>query len=170
MLDIQQLRKDLPAVVAGLKRRGFDFDEAGFRALEDERKKLQSRTEELQAKRNVLNKQVGMLKGKGEDASGPMKEAAGIGDELKGNETALAQLQEKQNGFLRTIQRPGQPLDGVDERTSLVEAGLIDSLAVLEIVSYLEKNYRIDFAETGVDPEQLTSTGGILDLIERFSG
>jgi seryl-tRNA synthetase len=90
MLDIQLLRKDLPAVVAGLKRRGFDFDEAGFRALEDERTQLQSRTEELQAKRNALSKQIGMLKGKGEDASAVMKEVGGIGDELKSNETALA--------------------------------------------------------------------------------
>ena len=30
MLDIQLLRKDLPAAIAGLKRRGFDFDEAAF--------------------------------------------------------------------------------------------------------------------------------------------
>jgi seryl-tRNA synthetase len=64
MLDIQLLRKDLPAAVAGLKRRGFVFDEAAFRTFEDERKTLQSRTEELQARRNSLNKQVGMLKGK----------------------------------------------------------------------------------------------------------
>ena len=63
MLDIQLLRKDLPAVVAGLKRRGFDFDEAAWQAIEDERKKLQSRTEELQGKRNTLSKQIGMLKG-----------------------------------------------------------------------------------------------------------
>jgi len=103
MLDIQILRKELPAVVAGLKRRGVEFDEAGFRALEDERKKLQSRTEELQAKRNALSKQVGMLKGKGEDASGALREVAGIGDELKSNEAALGQLQEKLNGFLRMI-------------------------------------------------------------------
>jgi seryl-tRNA synthetase len=103
MLDIQLLRKDLPAVVAGLKRRGVDFDEAGFRALEDERKKLQMRTEELQARRNSLSRQVGMLKGKGEDASAVLKEVGGIGDELKANETALAALQEKLNAFLRVI-------------------------------------------------------------------
>jgi seryl-tRNA synthetase len=116
MLDIQLLRKDLPAVVAGLKRRGVDFDEAGFRALEDERKTLQSRTEELQARRNALNKQVGMLKGKGEDASAPMKEAAGIGDELKTNEGTLAALQERMNGFLRTI--PNIPRAEVPEGKS----------------------------------------------------
>ncbi|HET9653677.1 MAG TPA: serine--tRNA ligase [Usitatibacter sp.] len=116
MLDIQLLRKDLPAVVAGLKRRGFDFPEAEFRALEEERRKLQSRTEELQAKRNVLSKQVGMLKGKGEDASAVLKDVAGIGDELKANETALAQLQEKLNGFLRTI--PNIPRAEVPEGKS----------------------------------------------------
>src|SRR3954471_9723310 len=101
MLDLQLLRKDLPAAVAALKRRNYDFDEAGFRALEDERRKLQSRTEELQAKRNALSKQVGMLKGKGEDASSVLQEVSGIGDELKANETALGGVQEKQAAFLR---------------------------------------------------------------------
>ena len=103
MLDIQLLRKDLPAAIAGLKRRGFDFDEAGFRSLEEERRKLQSRTEELQSRRNALSKQIGMLKGKGEDASAVMAEVGGIGEELKGNEAALSALQEKLNAFLRVI-------------------------------------------------------------------
>jgi seryl-tRNA synthetase len=103
MLDIQLLRKDLPSAVAGLKRRGFSFDEAAWRAFEDDRRKVQSRTEELQARRNSLSKQVGMLKGKGEDASAVMKEVAGIGDELKANEAALAAVQEKQAAFLRVI-------------------------------------------------------------------
>jgi seryl-tRNA synthetase len=116
MLDIQLLRKELPAVVAGLKRRGFDFDEAAFRALEDERKKLQLRTEELQAKRNALSKQVGMLKGKGEDASAVLAEVGGIGDELKSNEAALAALQEKLNEFLRRI--PNIPRPEVPEGNS----------------------------------------------------
>src|SRR4051812_45899978 len=119
MLDIQLLRKDLPAIVAGLKRRGVDFDEAGFRALEDERKKLQSRTEELQAKRNSLSKQVGMLKGKGEDASAVLKEVGGIGDELKTNETALAALQEKIDAFLRVV--PNIPRPEVPEGKSADE-------------------------------------------------
>jgi seryl-tRNA synthetase len=103
MLDIQLLRKDLPAAIAGLKRRGFDFDEAGFRSLEDERKRVQSRTEELQAKRNALSRQIGVLKGKGEDTSAVMAEVGGIGDELKANEAALAANQEKMSAFLRVI-------------------------------------------------------------------
>ena len=103
MLDIQQLRKDLPAVIAGLARRGIAFDETTFRALEDQRKLLQTGTEELQAKRNALSKQIGILKGKGEDTAAVMTEVGGLGDQLKTNETELASLQEKLNAFLRII-------------------------------------------------------------------
>ena len=116
MLDIQLLRKDLPAVVAGLKRRGFLFDEAAFRALEDERKRVQSRTEELQAKRNALSRQIGMLKGKGEDVSAAMEEVGGIGDELKANEAAVGANREKQEAFLRVI--PNIPRAEVPEGKS----------------------------------------------------
>ena len=118
MLDIQLLRKDLPAVVAGLKRRGFEFPEAEFKALEEERRKVQSRTQELQAKSNALSRQIGMLKGKGEDASALLKEAGGIGEELKANESALAGIQEKQAGFLRVIPnipRPEVPDGGTSD-------------------------------------------------------
>ena len=72
MLDIQQLRKELPTILAGLARRGYAFDEPQFRELEDKRKILQTRTEELQAKRNALSKQIGVLKGKGEDSAAAM--------------------------------------------------------------------------------------------------
>ncbi|MEP7155577.1 MAG: serine--tRNA ligase [Betaproteobacteria bacterium] len=103
MLDIQQLRKDLPGVTAGLARRGVTFDEAIFRTLEDQRKILQTKTEELQARRNSLSKQIGMLKGKGEDTTAVMAEVGGLGDAQKINETELGALQEKLNKFLRTI-------------------------------------------------------------------
>ena len=103
MLDIQLLRKDLPAVVAGLARRGVMFEEGAFRALEDQRKTLQTSTEELQAKRNALSKQIGILKGKGEDTGGVMSQVGGLGDELKTNEIKLAQLQEELNDFLRVV-------------------------------------------------------------------
>ncbi|QJR11517.1 Serine--tRNA ligase [Usitatibacter rugosus] len=119
MLDIQLLRKDLPAAIAGLNRRGFAFDEAGFRALEDERKSVQARTEELQAKSNALNKQIGMLKGKGEDASAVMAEVNGYREEMKANETKLAAVQEKLNAFLRLI--PNIPRPEVPEGKSEAE-------------------------------------------------
>jgi acyl carrier protein len=70
-------------------------------------------------------------------------------------------------GFLRTIQRPDRTLDGVDDDEGLVAAGLVDSLAVLQIVVHLEETYGIDFSARGVEPEELRSVGSILDLIER---
>jgi acyl carrier protein len=68
--------------------------------------------------------------------------------------------------FLRTIQKPGKPVESVGENDSLVASGLIDSLAVVQIVLYLENTYGIDFAARGFDPDRLASMASILDLIE----
>jgi seryl-tRNA synthetase len=103
MLDIQLLRKDLPAVVAGLARRRFAFDQAAFLALEGERKRLQTHTEELQARRNALSREIGRAKSRGEDAAAAMAEVAGLGDALKADEAALADLQQRLHAFLRTL-------------------------------------------------------------------
>ncbi len=78
MLDIQLLRNNLDAVAERLATRGKPFDFSGFQNLEAERKTLQTKTQELQAQRNTLSKQIGMLKGKGEDASGVMAEVANL--------------------------------------------------------------------------------------------
>jgi seryl-tRNA synthetase len=103
MIDIQLLRKDIDKVAARLATRKFQLDVAGFNALEAERKAIQTRTEELQGKRNSLSRQIGMLKGKGEDTGAVMAEVAGIGDELKANEVALAEVQEKVARFMEAI-------------------------------------------------------------------
>ncbi|MEG0555600.1 MAG: tripartite tricarboxylate transporter substrate-binding protein [Comamonas sp.] len=80
MLDIQLLRKDLDSVVARLltrKNPQVFLNVEVFKALESERKSIQTRTEELQSKRNQLSKQIGMLMGKGEkDAAEAAKAAA----------------------------------------------------------------------------------------------
>lgn len=103
MIDIQLLRKDIDNVAARLATRKFQLDVAGFNALEAERKAIQMRTEELQSKRNSLSKQIGMLKGKGEDTSAVMAEVAGLGDELKTNETALTDVQAKLAAFMDAV-------------------------------------------------------------------
>ena len=117
MIDIQLLRKDIDNVAARLAARKFRLDVAGFNALEAERKAIQTRTEELQGKRNSLSKQIGMLKGKGEDVSGVMAEVAGLGDALKVNEAALSDVQYKMAEFMDAI--PNLPHEsvpsGVDE-------------------------------------------------------
>ncbi|MEW6024270.1 MAG: serine--tRNA ligase [Pseudomonadota bacterium] len=111
MIDIQLLRKDIDNVAARLATRKFQLDVNAFNALEAERKAIQIRTEELQGKRNSLSKQIGMLKGKGEDTSAVMAEVAGLGDELKANEVSLADVQRKMAEFMEAI--PNLPHESV---------------------------------------------------------
>jgi seryl-tRNA synthetase len=111
MLDVQLLRTRLDFVAERLATRGTTLDVAAFQALEDERKERQTRTQELQARRNTLSKQVGQLKGKGEDASAVLAEVAGIGDELKANEAALTELLERFNAFIAGL--PNLPHESV---------------------------------------------------------
>jgi seryl-tRNA synthetase len=106
MLDITLLRKDLAHVVSRLETRKSPqpyLDVARFGALESERKTLQTRTEELQARRNSLSKQIGALKGKGEDSSAVMAEVGGIGDELKRSADRLELIQAALNAVLMAL-------------------------------------------------------------------
>jgi seryl-tRNA synthetase len=116
MLDIQALRNDLDAVVGLLKKRGFEFDSASFSALEQERKTVQTRTQDLQAKRNNASKQIGFAKSKGEDVSAIMAEVAGLADQLKADEARLAELQTQLQNLLLNV--PNLPHATVPEGKS----------------------------------------------------
>ncbi|NKI94795.1 serine--tRNA ligase [Rhizobacter sp. SG703] len=124
MLDITLLRKDLASVVALLEKRKSPqpyLDVAQFQSLESERKTLQTRTEELQARRNSLSKQIGMLKGKGEDTSALMAEVAGLADELKASGERLEAIQAELSVMLMSV--PNLPHSsvppGADESANL---------------------------------------------------
>jgi len=93
MLDINLLRKDIAAVADRLRTRPFELDVAAFNALEAERKQVQVATEELQARRNALSKQIGVLKSRGEDASAVLAEVASIPEAIKAQEGRLADIQ-----------------------------------------------------------------------------
>ena len=114
MLDINLLRRDLDAVVAGLRKRKDPqpfLDVERFRTLESERKQLQTRVEELQARRNALSKQVGQLKAKGQDAGAPIAEVAGIAEQLNEGAAVLEHIQAELNGMLMGL--PNLPHDSV---------------------------------------------------------
>src|SRR5690606_3740902 len=121
MIDIQLLRKDIEGVAARLAARKFQLDVATFNALEAERKQIQASTEELQNKRNTLSKQIGMLKGKGEDTSAVMAQVAGLGDELQASAVRLDEVQAKLGEFMRAIPNlPHESLPvGSDERSNV---------------------------------------------------
>ncbi len=111
MLDPQLLRKDLESVKTRLATRKFELDTALFMQLETERKELQGRTEELQAKRNQLAKAIGMKKGKGENADAELTESTGVNKELEGSATRLNALQGQIQDFVLGI--PNLPDDSV---------------------------------------------------------
>ncbi len=120
MLDIQLLRNQPDLVTAGLARRGTVIDLTPFEKLEAERKLVQTQTQDLQAKRNTLSKQIGMLKGKeakGEDVAPVMaqvmSEVAGLGDALKANEDKLAVLLAEIDAFVAQI--PNLPHESVPD-------------------------------------------------------
>ena len=111
MLDIQTLRKDIDAVAARLAARGFALDVEAFKRLEADRKAVQTRTEELQARRNALSRSIGQLKAKGEDTAPVMAEVAGLGDELKAGAERTDQLLAELNAFMLTV--PNLPHESV---------------------------------------------------------
>jgi seryl-tRNA synthetase len=95
MLDPALFRGQLDAVADRLAARGFVLDKARIEELESQRKAVQVQTQELQNQRNTRSKAIGMAKGKGEDTSALMAEVAGIGEQLKANETRLAEIQQQ---------------------------------------------------------------------------
>ncbi len=103
MIDIALLRKDIESVAARLRTRPYEFPVERFNALEAERKAVQVKTEELQAKRNALSKQIGMLKSQGKDASALMAEVASIPDQVKALEASLADVQARMQALLLDV-------------------------------------------------------------------
>jgi seryl-tRNA synthetase len=103
MLDIQTLRNDLAGVAARLATRAYTLDTAKFEQMEAERKTIQSRTQELQAMRNVSSKLIGQAKAKGEDTTVIMAEVGALGEELKRLEAKLPQVLADMDAFLAVI-------------------------------------------------------------------
>ena len=100
MLDVQFLRSDLSGVAKRLADRGYALDTGAFEALEASRKQVQIETQELQARRNQLSKQVGQMKAKGEDATRIMAQVNAEADQLRALEQELESIQAKINDFL----------------------------------------------------------------------
>ncbi len=158
MIDIQLLRKDIDTVAARLATRKFQLDVAGFNALEAERKAIQTRTEELQGKRNALSKQIGMMKGKGEDTTAVMADVAGLGDELKTNEGRLADVQERMARFIEAV--PNLPHESAPQGTD--ESGNVEVRKVGTPRSFeFEVKDHVDIGEKlGLDFDTATKLTG----------
>ncbi|OIP10796.1 MAG: serine--tRNA ligase [Rhodocyclales bacterium CG17_big_fil_post_rev_8_21_14_2_50_68_7] len=116
MLDIQLLRSHPDRVRERLARRGVVFEAEVFQTLEEERRRIQGRTQELQARRNALSKEIGRVKAAGGDPAQLMAEVAGTGEQVRTGEEGLADVLARIDHFLSRI--PNLPHDSVPEGRS----------------------------------------------------
>ena len=124
MLDINLLRRDLPHVIARLETRKSPqpfLSMTSYQALENERKTLQTQTEQYQAQRNALSKQIGQLKSKGEDATAVMQQVTELKDALEHSAARLEVIQSELEGLLVMVPNlpdPSVPI-GKDESANV---------------------------------------------------
>ena len=116
MIDINLLREDSKTIASSLKERGFDLDIKQYESLEKDRKVIQVKTQELQEQRNQFSKNIGIEKGKGNDASDLMSQVNIISDTLKELEGQLTIIQISLNQFLLNI--PNIPHESVPNGNS----------------------------------------------------
>ncbi len=111
MLDPKCLRSDIEQTAERLAARGFNLDVAAFSSLEEKRKTLQSRTQDLQNERNVRSKSIGKAKAQGEDIAPLLAEVGKLGDELDAAKAELSELLEEINTLTQGI--PNLPHESV---------------------------------------------------------
>ncbi len=111
MLDPKQIRQNIDWVAAQLTRRGFTLDVAKMTELENQRKQIQSQTQELQAERNAKSKAIGKAKAQGEDIQPLLDAVADLGDKLKAAEHQLSEVQATLDTLLMGI--PNIPHESV---------------------------------------------------------
>ena len=116
MLDPQVLRNDIEQVAKALTKRGFALDIAAIETLEEKRKVIQVKTQELQQQRNTRSKDIGKAKAQDEDIQPLLDEVASLGDDLKNSENELNKIQNDLNEIVMGI--PNIPHVSVPEGQS----------------------------------------------------
>ena len=111
MLDPHLLRNNLNEVAEGLRIRGFELDVDSLKELEEKRKAIQVKTQELQAERNRRSKEIGKAKANGEDIQPLLDEVASLGDKLTASETELDSVQARLDIILQSV--PNVPHESV---------------------------------------------------------
>ncbi len=121
MLDPRQLRSHLDDYAQALKRRGYVLDVAQYRSLDERRRDLQVRVQELQNERNQRSKGIGKAKAAGEDIQPLLDQVADLGDKLKAADQELGEVQQALDALHMEI--PNLPdadvPDGADEEANV---------------------------------------------------
>jgi seryl-tRNA synthetase len=155
MLDPKQIRGDLDNVAARLKKRGIELDVGRLKKLEEQRKALQIKTQDLQNARNSRSKAVGAAKASGQDVEVILKEVKDLGNTLTETEQQFNQVQAELNAYLATL--PNLPDASVPEGKSEEDNKVLSTWGELPKFNFTPKdhvdlgakNKNIDF-EAGV--------------------
>ena len=158
MIDINLLRNDIGSLEKILKHRGFDLDVNFFNSLEDERKHIQIKTQELQQERNDLSKQVGVLKSQGKDASDVLEKVSNISAQSKEFESQLSLIQEKLNNFLLLI--PNVPHESVPIGPDETSNELVKEVGTLPEFDFEVKDHVDLGAPLGLDFDTAAKVSG----------
>ena len=158
MIDINLLRNDIDSLKKILKHRGFDLDINFFNSLEEERKYIQIKTQELQQERNDLSKQVGILKSQGKDASAVLEKVTNISAQSKEFESQLILIQEKINNFLLLI--PNVPHESVPIGSDETNNILIKEFGTLPKFDFEVKDHVDLGAPLGLDFDTAAKVSG----------
>ncbi len=121
MLDPKLLRTELDTVVANLARRGFEFPQSDYAALEERRKSVQILAEDLRQQRNARSKQIGKAKAAGEDIAPLLAEVDQLGNAQSDAEAELGDVQSRLNALLSGLPNmlAADVPDGADETDNL---------------------------------------------------
>jgi len=103
MLDPRLFRTELDFVTSQLQKRSFAFNPESYSELENRRKDVQVKTQELQNERNSRSKAIGQAKAKGEDVQALLDQVQHLGDELKAAEAELADIQDEMTTLMEGI-------------------------------------------------------------------
>jgi len=167
MLDIQQLRKDLPDVIAGLARRDVDFPRSAFELLEAERKLVQAQSEELQAKKNTISRESGLARAQGKSLAESLAPYFGVdGDGREKMDRDLAALKQRLDEvqtslmlLLRTI--PNIPRAEVPEGKSADDNVEVRRWGTIRTFDFAPRDHTdIGEALGGIDFETATKLSG----------
>ena len=113
MLDLKYVRENLVETARLLKTRNFEFNTAEFKKLEEDRRALIFKAENLKAEKNAMSKQIGELKKNKQDATAVMEKVKVLGEETSAAEAQAAEVDESLQKLLQTV--PNLPAAGVPE-------------------------------------------------------
>ncbi len=167
MLDPKFLRNDLAQTAERLKARGFDLDVSQIAELEEKRKSLQVKTEQLQNERNARSKSIGKAKAQGEDIAPLLAEVGQLGDQLDQAKAELAEALEAWNALVLTIPNlPDESVPTGDDETQNVEVSRFGDIPEFDF----EVKDHVDLAESldkGLDFESGVKLSGSRFVVMR---